>query len=149
MQRSLVALDLPLEENRTVLDLATRLAALAGAELWLLHVAAPNAAFVGLEAGPPSVRDSRAQSLRSEHHDLQEVANGLREQGLEIHPLLVEGVTADSILEQAARREVDLIVLGSHGHGALYKALLGSTSDGVLRRSECPVMVVPDPRRKG
>ena len=148
MDRILVALDLPLAENHRTLEFAHRLAVMSGAELWLLHVAAPDAAFVGLEAGPTSVRDSRAQTLRSEHEDLHQIVAKLREQGQEAHPLLVEGVTSETILEQAERREVDLIVLGSHGHGALYKALLGGTSDSVLRHSSCPVVVVPDPGRK-
>ncbi len=148
MERILVALDLPLAENQGILDFACHLAEPMQAELWLLHVAAPDAAFVGLEAGPSSVRDSRAHTLRAEHRDLHEIVGGLRALGMQAHALLVEGVTADTILEQASRREVDLIVLGSHGHGALYKALLGGTSDSVLRHASCPVVVVPDPERK-
>ncbi len=149
MHRILVALDLPLGGNGRIVDFAQHLAEISKAELWLLHVAAPDAAFVGLDAGPPSVRNSRAQTLRSEHRDLHEIVATLRESGLDAHPLLVEGVTAQTILEQAERRDVDLIVLGSHGHGALYKALLGGTSDSVLRHAICPVVVVPDPARKG
>jgi nucleotide-binding universal stress UspA family protein len=39
--------------------------------------------------------------------------------------------------------EVELIVLGSHGHGLLFDALVGSISAGVLRKSTLPVLIVP------
>jgi hypothetical protein len=37
----------------------------------------------------------------------------------------------------------DLIVVGSHGHGAVRRFLLGSVADRVFKSSACPVMVVP------
>ncbi len=36
------------------------------------------------------------------------------------------------------------VIIGSHGHRALYDLLMGSTTQGVLRRATCPVLVVPD-----
>ncbi|MDG6105880.1 universal stress protein [Dactylosporangium aurantiacum] len=46
----------------------------------------------------------------------------------------------------AAARRARLLVLGSHGHGRLRRALLGSTSGRCVRRAGCPVVVVPPPR---
>lgn len=146
MKNILVALDLPFASARPALDFARGLAEGAGGTLWLLHVAAPDSAFASLEAGPPSSREARAQTLRVEHRELHELAERLRTEGFDAHALIAEGVTPDVILDQAERRGVELVVLGSHGHGALRKALLGSTSDAVLRRSRIPVAVVPDPR---
>lgn len=40
----------------------------------------------------------------------------------------------------------DLLVIGSHGHGTLHGKLLGSTSERVVHRAPCPVVIVPDPR---
>jgi nucleotide-binding universal stress UspA family protein len=47
------------------------------------------------------------------------------------------------ILRLAQERGVDLIAMGSMGHGALERAFVGSTTRHVLRESECPVLVVP------
>jgi nucleotide-binding universal stress UspA family protein len=47
------------------------------------------------------------------------------------------------VLSEARRLEVELIVVGSHGHGLLFDALLGSVSAAVLRHAEVPVLVVP------
>lgn len=49
---------------------------------------------------------------------------------------------ADAIVGIAEGLEVELIVLGSRGHGPLENALLGSVSAGVLQRSTIPVVVV-------
>jgi nucleotide-binding universal stress UspA family protein len=53
---------------------------------------------------------------------------------------LVHGVPADELLRAAAGAQ--LVVVGTHGHGAPARVLLGSTSRTVVRYSPCPVMVV-------
>jgi len=47
------------------------------------------------------------------------------------------------ILAQAGALRADYIVMGSHGHAALYELLAGSTAHGVLLKAACPVVVVP------
>jgi nucleotide-binding universal stress UspA family protein len=55
---------------------------------------------------------------------------------------LVRGDAVSEILETAEALDVDLIVVGSRGHGAVASALLGSVSRGVLSRAKRPVLVV-------
>jgi nucleotide-binding universal stress UspA family protein len=54
---------------------------------------------------------------------------------------VVEGNPAECILELARARDVDLIVVGSRGHGPLAGTLLGSVSREVLRHADRPVLV--------
>jgi nucleotide-binding universal stress UspA family protein len=126
-----------------VIEVTRELAAARGHEVLLLHVAAPDPDFVGWEAGPETVREQRAGTLRGEHGQLQERAAALREGGIEVRAALVEGVTVDTIVEEAERHDARWIVVGSHGKGALKRALLGSVSEGVARHAPCPVVVVP------
>ena len=39
--------------------------------------------------------------------------------------------------------QLQLQALGPHGHGAVYRALVGSVAEGVVRGATCPVVVVP------
>src|SRR5437588_11544073 len=57
------------------------------------------------------------------------------------------GAVVEEILNEADVVNADLIVVGTHGHGAMYNLLVGSVTKGVLRRSTRPVLLVPGPRR--
>ena len=50
------------------------------------------------------------------------------------------------IVEQAKDLGAHYIVMGSHGHTALYDLLVGSTTHGVLMRAGCPVVITPGPK---
>ena len=52
-------------------------------------------------------------------------------------------VPAREILKAADREEADLVVMGTHGHGAVRRALLGSVATAVARDATCPVLLVP------
>lgn len=126
-----------------VLGHASVLAAGLGGRLYLVHVAAPDPEFVGYDAGPQTVRDQVARKYREQHQQLQAEADALRAGGLDAVAVLVQGPSVETILSEAERVCADLIVMGSHGHGAVYRLLAGSVSQGVLRRAPCPVLVVP------
>jgi len=51
----------------------------------------------------------------------------------------------DSILALANQKNVDLIVMGTHGRSGLDRFLLGSTTEKILRKARCPVLVVRKP----
>ena len=134
----LVAVDLS-ESTPIVVREAAKIAG----EVWVLHVAEPDPDFVGYEVGPQVVRDSVAAEMRAEHREIEELAAALSHDDVRATPLLVQGSSAETILKKAAELGVDLIVIGSHGHGAMYQLLVGSVSEEVLHHAQCPVLVVP------
>lgn len=141
-KRLLVCVDFS-EVTDAVVAQAQSVAALTGAAVRVLYVAAPDPDFVGFEAGPDAVRRQVAQSLREEHAKLERIVERLRSEGIAASPMMVQGSTVSTILDQARRFEADLIVLGSHGHGALFHLIAGSVAEGVLRESAASVLVVP------
>jgi nucleotide-binding universal stress UspA family protein len=52
------------------------------------------------------------------------------------------GKPADVILKVGAEWKADMIVIASHGRGGMRRLVLGSVAEAVMRRSDCPVLVV-------
>jgi nucleotide-binding universal stress UspA family protein len=142
VENILVALDFS-EVTVEVIKHASQLGRALSAKLWLVHAGEPEPAFIGYESGPQTVRDAVAGDLREDHRRTQQVAEKLRRSGLEATALCPQGSTVETILREAEKLHADLIVMGSHGRGAVYRALLGSVSEGVLRKAACPVLIVP------
>lgn len=129
-----------------VLATLVQIAATFPAQVCLVHVAPPDPAFVGYDAGPDVVRGQVAVEHHARHQQLQQLAERLRKAGVETTALLLQGATVVTIIAEAGRLSADLIVLGSHGHGAVYNMLVGSVAEGIVRASKVPVLLVPPQR---
>ena len=138
----LVAIDFS-EATKKILEHVKNLVCQTGSAIWLLHVAMPDPDFVGYEVGPETEREFVAKKFREEHTKLQEIADDLRQNGIETTPLLIQGPSVETILEQATKLKVDAIIVGSHGRGAMYKLLIGSVSEGLLHKTKIPLVVIP------
>lgn len=78
---------------------------------------------------------------------LQEFVNAYPDQvGREC--VVQEGTASDCILSFAQSKNVDMIVMGTHGRRGFDHLMLGSVTERVLRRASCPVLVVRDPSRE-
>jgi len=142
MKNILVPIDFDGSE-KSLIDKAIEIAHSFRSKVWLLHVAAPDPDFVGNDVGPQSVRDIRAETLREEHRALQEYADSMRAQNIDATALLIQGPTIEIILEESKKLNIDLLVASHHDHGLLYRALLGSVSNQLIKKSKIPVLVVP------
>lgn len=142
----LVGVDLS-ESTEKVVKKAEEIARALSARVWLLHVAEPEPDFVGLEVGPQTVRDSLSKEFLGEHRQIQEIADRLQKAGLDTTGLLIQGATAETILNMTSKLNIDMIVVGSHGRGAMYQLLVGSVSEEVLHKSEIPILVIPTHER--
>ena len=81
--------------------------------------------------------------LESLGQRLEQMAAGLRDGGMEARAETVVGLAGEEILQRASPDVCEMIVMGSHGHGALYHLLSGSVVNAVLKRARVPVCIVP------
>ncbi len=150
----LLAVDLADSQHRLIAE-TIRTASAFNAKVCLLHVTEVQASLVGYEAfydegfanfpDPKLIRDGMADRFRREHAELHAISQTLQAGGVSCFGILVHASlnAVDTILEQAEKHEVDLIILGTHNKGVFTRLLVGSTSTGVLQKTRTPVLVVP------
>ena len=127
-----------------VLRAAAGIATATGGALHVLHVVDLPAAAV-LRAGAAD-RETvewyrRQRRERAETEVPRLVATALGE-GAQVSMHLVDGETADAILDHARRLEADVVVLGSVVQSGMRALLLGSTAEKVLPALETPLLLV-------
>ena len=137
-----VAIDFSNLASQVVAE-AGKLANRLKAKLYLLHSVEPEPDFVGYDNDPKVIRDQIASQYHREHRLLQEYAQSLRDQGLDATAVLARGLFSEAILEHADKVSAEMIVVGSHGKGALSSLVVGSCSQQVIRRATVPVVVIP------
>lgn len=140
--KMLVAVDLS-ETTGEIVSQVESITQASAARLWIVHVAQPKPELLEFDAGEQAERDFLAHRFRQEHCQIQSIADRLRDRGIEATALLVKGPTAETVLSEAQKLQVDMIVVGSRGRKVVSQLLLGSVSQEILHQSSYPVLVVP------
>ena len=99
-------------------------------------------------AEPMPIADIAEQLEDSAERELPKLAECEECTGLDIEELVVHGEAASEIVRVAKDRQVDLIVISSHGRTGLGRILFGSTAESVVRHAPCPVLVVKPPQEE-
>ena len=88
--------------------------------------------------------DAHAQLVRDHREgQVDQAAEKLAAAGVRAEKVVAEGHPVEVLLETATEHDAALIVVGSHGHGTVSTAFLGSTALKLLHHSKLPVLVVP------
>ena len=122
---------------------ACTMARLTGSRLVLLHVLPEVTAFETYGLGSEIIRETTLAREGIRGRDLAALARRCAGKVKAVRTLLQTGKAVPVILAQAKKLKVAYIMLGSHGHGAVYDLVTGSVAQGVLRRATCLVFVVP------
>ena len=106
----------------------------------------PSATVGPMDSHPlvidPAVEEEVERAEReSAVESLSRLAGAL---GIEGTPMIEGGDPGPAICAVAQRHGVELVVIGSHGHGWLQRVLIGSVSKHVLQHAPCPVLVIRD-----
>ncbi len=159
MKNIIAAIDFS-NSSDSVLDLAAELAKGMNAKLWIIHATSMESAipqvvmenydYYGMiqqysEYPNDMISDRKlsAEKFKNEHKILKSLSAKFKADGINATSLLLEGNPEEVILKKAEELSIDLIVLGSKGHGELHKLLVGSTCEDILKDAECGVLIVP------
>ena len=145
--RRLSRIGVALEHNTNDAEILNRALGLAQSqaepcELTLLHVV--DTAMTRVLGPETADRESNA-----DERYLADVVDALHERGYRARPVLLHGPNpAEELVAHLRHDPVDLLVVGSHGHGMVRDLLLGQTVDRVRHRLEVP-MLIARPDREG
>ncbi len=137
MKKLLLATDLS-EASSSATEQAFDLASRLGASLLIVSVIDPGALLLPggrFRARVDQVRERREQQA-------QALVERGRVEGIDVSFLVWTGDPADQIVSAAEAERVDMVLVGSHGRGAVGRLFLGSVSEHVVRNAPCPVLVV-------
>jgi universal stress protein A len=134
------------KHSESTISYATKTASKHNSTIYLLHVfqipdyvVAPYARRRHNSAEMHSHIDIAEQEARE---NLETFARELSNKGIKVEPHLRVGYPFDEIVLMANHFDVDLIIIGSHGRGAISRLLVGSTAERVVEHAPCPVLVV-------
>ena len=135
-KRIMVAVD-GSEGSNAAIDEAVGLARQMDAALSFVYVRKPSSTALG----HPYYERHLSHDLRIGREVIDEAIRVAAAAGIECDGDVFEGEVADEIVSLADNRDVDLIVVGSRGYGALAGALLGSVSREIVQHANVPVLV--------
>jgi len=136
-RKLLLATDLS-EASEAATEQAFELAKRLEASLLVVSVIDPGA--LQLPGGRFRARVDQVRERREVQ--AQALVERGRSEAVEVSFLVWTGDPGDMIVEAAEAEHVDMVLVGSHGRGAVGRLFLGSVSEHVVRHAPCPVLVV-------
>ena len=144
IKRILVPLDFSVNSQRA-LDYAHGLARTFDAALHLVHVCeVPTIMTPALDAYAIAYTGWSQQLGEEAEKELVKITPALAD--VRVTTEVLFGPAAAAIVEAAGTNKADLIVMGTHGHGAVMHALMGNVAERVVRTAPCPVLTVREPK---
>lgn len=130
------------ERSAWAAQVAGKIAGEEDAAVCLVHVVQEPVGVsteMGYYARPDITRELRTEGEALLRRTREQLPRSVRPR---VEERLHEGDSARGIVAAAEEWRADLIVLGTHGRGALGRLLMGGTADWVFRHAPCPVLVV-------
>lgn len=112
--------------SEAVTQLGAREARCSHAHMHLLHV---------------SERSEALSAFETEYANLAKLAQSLEDVDVEME--VVHGEPGREILAAIDRLDPEIVVVGSHGHGAVYDLVVGDVTEALLRGSTRPILILP------
>ena len=118
-------------------------------KLYLLFVEEPQGEVPGQDHFPRKFRHLREELSKMRQKNMEKArqlvnrrAAPFRAKGLEVHPIVVEGIPGTEILTAIEQHQIDLVALGTKGLSGIKRFLLGSVSEWMLNEAPCSVLIV-------
>lgn len=145
MKTIITAIDFS-DATHAVLTAAIAMAKVQHATLHIIHVMEPEPSYTAYGMTPeefPAIQVFQHESQKRAQARINEAVTTAQKELSDVRADLLVGSALHSIIEYSENHAADLIVIGTHGHGAVAALLIGSVAEGLVRKAVCPTLVIP------
>lgn len=146
IKKILVPIDFS-EYSLQALEYAKILAEKFEAEVILLKIVEPITFISDITMSQINIPSIEKEFLQKAKEKITEITNILKDK-YKVTNVVKLGKPYAEIVEFARGENVDLIVIGSHGHAGVEHILFGSTTEKVIRKANCPVLIIKSKQSK-
>jgi universal stress protein A len=116
-----------------------------GSVVHLLNVVEPRPMAVDITLNYVPLEEDFEQAAEE---DLQIIVQEFQLAGLKVESSIEIGNPSDVILDKSQDLDVNLLIMGSHGKKGLSRLIMGSVAETVVRKANCPVLIVKAEERE-
>lgn len=130
--------------SKNALKYATQFAKEFNAKLYLIYVVEPMIYPADFSMGQIAIPSTDVDLHARAEEELNNLAKTI-DPSLKVETMIRTGKPFVEIIEEAKEKDVDLIIIASHGHTGVEHLLFGSTAEKVVRKALCPVLTLREP----
>lgn len=130
------------EGSSVALPYAVDIAKQYGAKLYFVHVVYDITKATGWYVPHVAVGEIYDEIEKSARAEIKKISIDETKGVEDIEHVILKGTPYEEIIRFAEDKEVDMIVLGTHGRKGIDRVLFGSTAEQILRNAPCPVLSV-------
>jgi nucleotide-binding universal stress UspA family protein len=130
--------------SKNALKYAAQFAKNFNAKIYLVYVVEPMIYPADFSMGQVAIPSAEIDLHTRAEVELKKLANEL-ESNLYVETIIKTGKPFVEINETAKEKDIDLIIIATHGHTGVEHLLFGSTAEKVVRKAPCPVLTLREP----
>lgn len=144
IQKILVPIDFS-DYSKNALKYAVQFARHFNAKMYLIYVVEPVIYPADFSMGQVAIPSTDIDLSKRAEEELNSLAKTSIDPALQCECIIKTGKPFVEINDTAAEKDVDLIIIATHGHTGVEHLLFGSTAEKVVRKAPCPVLTLREP----
>jgi universal stress protein A len=131
--------------SKNALKYAAEFAKHFHSKMYLIYVIEPVIYPADFSMGQVAIPSTEMDLPKRAEEELQSLVASYIDPSLQVETLIKTGKPFVEINETAREKDVDLIIMATHGHTGVEHILFGSTAEKVVRKAPCPVLTLREP----
>jgi len=131
--------------SKNALKYAAQFAHQFKAKMFLVYVVEPMIYPADFSMGQVAIPSTDIDLQKRGDEELNNLAKSLIDPSVEVEIIIKTGKPFVEINETAVEKDIDLIIMATHGHTGVEHLLFGSTAEKVVRKAPCPVLTLREP----